>query len=387
MRGELVQDVGPAEELRGAWDDLAVSSARPYSSPSWLLAWWRPAAPAGALLRVAAAFDGDELVGVAPFFALPAHGGLTRYRLLAAGASAHVEPLARAGRERQAGIVLAGTLAAATPRPDILRLEGVPATSPWPDLLAHNWPGRSRPWCHEEATTPAPAISLEGRTFAAWFGSKSRNFRQQMRRGRRQLEERGAVFRLASNEEELQRDLRAFSGLHRSRWSPRGGSGVLTTGVERMLADAGRELVSAGRLRVWSVDVDGLTIASTIFLAAGGEVGYWLGGFDEAWAAQRPSLQAILAAVEDAFERGERRFDLGPGAADYKYRFADGDEILSSVALVPQGPAQSRARTSVLSSAASRTIRREVAARLSPEQKELLKRLGRRARSAMPAPP
>jgi hypothetical protein len=61
----------------------------------------------------------------------------------------------------------------------------------------------------------------------------------------------------------------------------RGGSGVLSRRVERMLEAASVDLVTDLRLRLWTLELSGTTISAQIFLAGGGEVSYWLGGFDE----------------------------------------------------------------------------------------------------------
>jgi CelD/BcsL family acetyltransferase involved in cellulose biosynthesis len=69
LRGELIDELGAAEQIRDEWDALAVARGRPFCSPAWMLAWWRHAAPPSALLRIAAVRQNGRLVGVAPFFA------------------------------------------------------------------------------------------------------------------------------------------------------------------------------------------------------------------------------------------------------------------------------------------------------------------------------
>ena len=64
---------------------------------------------------------------------------------------------------------------------------------------------------------------------------------------------------------------------------------------------------------------------------------YWLGGFDERWAACKPSLQVLAGAVQDGIEHGDRVLELGPGGQDYKYRLADGDGELEWLSLRPAG--------------------------------------------------
>jgi CelD/BcsL family acetyltransferase involved in cellulose biosynthesis len=166
--------------------------------------------------------------------------------------------------------------------------------------------------------------------------TKSPNFRQQMRRDRRRLDRRGAVFRMATVNE-LDRDLRYFAQLHYGRWDSRGGSDVLDHRIEAMLRSAARELLLSDRFRLWSLDIDGETISSHAFMEAGGELAYWLGGFDPSWASYKPSLQVILAAIEHAWQTGARRLDLGDGGETYKYRFAEQEDTLQRVILVPPG--------------------------------------------------
>jgi CelD/BcsL family acetyltransferase involved in cellulose biosynthesis len=150
--------------------------------------------------------------------------------------------------------------------------------------------------------------------------------------------------------------------LHRSRWSGRGGSRVLDGGVMEMLRDAGQQLVDQGRFRLCAIAVDGSSISSNLFLQAGGEVAYWLGGFDDRWAVQQPSMVSILAALEHAWQAGDRRMDLGWGGAPYKYRFADGDYSLEWWTLVPQGRRYVRTRAALMPKHAAREINRRLPA-------------------------
>ena len=322
-----------------------------------MLAWLRHAAPAGALLRTVAVYDGDALVGIAPLWAEARRRG-ARYRLLAAGTAARLEPLARPGLEREVGAACAEVLARTSPRPATLSFEQVPPGSPWPQLLAAAWPGGPAALVSRAAAVPAPAARLDRESFEGWLGSKSSNFRQQVRRTRRKLDAAGARFRLSGSGEELARDLESFAALHHARWRGRGGSAALTPAVERMLSDAGRELLPLGRFCLWSLEVDGTTISSQLFVAAGGELAYWLGGFDESWASHRPALQTLVVAIEDALGRGYERADLGPGGQDYKYRLADEEESLEFLDVVPPGPAYPLVRLELAGRRAARGVRR-----------------------------
>lgn len=317
-----------------AWDALAVATQRPYCAPAWMLAWWRHAAPATAGLRVVLVFDGTELVGLGPFFFESRRGRAPRHRVLAAGTSHRVEPLALPGRERDVARQIAEALAHSRPRPRILAFESVDAAAGWTSLIADAWPGRPA-WRTRDWSGPAPTLALDG-AFSDWLASKSRNFRDQAKRLRRRLEARGATFRVTADPSELPADIAAFAQLHHARWRSRGGSKALDCGVERMLVEAGRDLLGQGRFRVVVIDGPDGPISAHVFLAAGGEVTYWNGGFDEDWASEQPAMRALVAAIEDAFGRGDRRLDFGGGTERYKYRMADGEDLLESTLVVPR---------------------------------------------------
>lgn len=365
---ELITDLAGLERIRTGWDSLAEQLGRPFSSPAWTLAWWRHARPPGAELRVIAVLDGDEVSAVAPFFV-----DRRRYRLLASDASLGVEPLAAPGTEREAFELTAAALAGAQPRPDIVELAGIRSGSAWPRLLRETWPGRL-PRLHRERSMPLPVLEPGGRTYEEWFASKSSSFRQQTQRLRRRLVEQGGQFRLADGEESLVRGLEAFATLHHGRWSSRGGSGVLTPGVEAMLPDAARELAGEGRFRLWLTEVDGQVIGADVWLAAGGEVSWWLGGFDDAWGHLKVSLLSMLAAIEDAFDRGDRWIDLGPGRVDPKTRVAESEDALDHYLLLPAGPRRPLVAASLLPG----RLRGAAGRRLPPQAKVRLRRLLRR---------
>ncbi|HEX2050105.1 MAG TPA: GNAT family N-acetyltransferase [Actinomycetota bacterium] len=324
-RAVVVTDEGAARRYAAGWDALAVAASNPYCSPAWMLAWWRRVAPARCDLRVVVALDGDEVVGVAPLFADRRLRGATRLRILGAGTSARVDLVAGAGREDDVARALAPALARTRPQPHAIVLEGIPATSPWPSLLAARWPGPAR--VRVEYSKASPVMRIDG-SFDAWFAAHSRNFRKKLGLRRRRLAERGARYVMARDAGGARRALDAFVALHAARWAPHGGSYVMRPGVEEMLRDVAHELVPSGRMRLWTTEVGDDVVSSQVFVAAGEELSWWLGGYDAAWAEMQPSLVTLLAALEHAFDAGDRRLDFGTGDQAFKYRFADGDVTL-----------------------------------------------------------
>ena len=333
---ELIDDVGALERHRPAWDELAVELSRPYCAPAWMLAWWHHAAPSSARLRVIVAREGDELVGIAPFYADRWGAGLRRYSFLAADSCWRVEPLARAEDRERVAEVIAAKLCAARPVPDLLRFHHLPADSAWPQLIARHWPSRLFPRIERDSSLPSPTVMLEADDIDAWLNSKSRNMRSQLRRKRRRLEQAGAMIS-SSAPADIEGDIQTFFALHYGRWEKRGGSWMNGRGLERAVTEAARELVPVGRFRLTAVKVDGAMIGVSVVIAAGEEAGYWMGAFDEEWLRYSPGLIAVVASVEDGLHRAERRFDLGPGPESYKSRLADHEDRLDDLRLLPVG--------------------------------------------------
>jgi hypothetical protein len=187
-----------------------------------MLGWWREGRSGSAKLRVVLVLEGDRLVGVGPFFAQIGIG-LTELRLLGAGFSHRIGPLAMAGEERRVAAAMAEALATLKPRPASIVFEGIDARDPWPELLADAWPGR-QPRLRTDAVMEAPVIHLDG-SDEAWLERRTRNFRKLARRTARRLEEADVVSRIGSDEAAI----KDFLQLHHRRWEERGGGRTSTT--------------------------------------------------------------------------------------------------------------------------------------------------------------
>ena len=116
--------------------------------------------------------------------------------------------------------------------------------------------------------------------------------------------------------------------LHASRWEGRGKSNLARPAVQAFLSEAAAAL-GPDRLRLWAAEINGEPISIQLFIAAGGEIKYWNGGWDEAHADLKPSMLTISAALQDSIARGQQRLDLGAGTHPYKMRFADGEDPLT----------------------------------------------------------
>ena len=364
--------------LPPAWDELACACRLPYGTPAWMLAWWRHLAPPQAQLRVVTVNHGEELVGLAGMYIAPEGAGSRHVRLLGARyGGTPLGPLAQPGSEPEVARAIGSYLDSMRPAPHGFHLDGIPVDSPWPALIADAWGGH--PLIQQLAQRPTPTVRTGGMTFDEWMASKSKNFRQEMRRKRRQLDDQGAVFRISTTLEEVDRDLDSFLRLHESRWEWRGGSGRLRPRTKEFLSDLARQLLPLGRFRLWSIDVEGASISTHLFVAGGGRANYWLGGFDDAWARYSPAMVALLAAIEHAIDEGDTEIGLGAGRQAYKSRFTGEAEQLEWLTTVP---VRSFGSPRVWAGVVPELVTRGASNRLSPANKERLKSLTGRSKKS-----
>ena len=376
LTAELIDDPSGLEPWVGAWDQLAVELSSPCSSPHWMLPWWRHAVTGRAELRSVVVREGDSLVGLAPYFVQLGRAGLAEYRVLSAGAAHRIGPLAKPGREREVAEAIASAMASARPSPSSFIFEGINQGSAWPSLVRDAWPGGFGSHLRTGVVMEAPTLTLTEPDFDTWFAGRSSNFRQQMRRKGRQMEQRGGRIRMATTQEEASRDLEAMFVQHRERWEERGEPGLDQEGNRGPHARGRSRLLPMERARLWTIEADGKPVCVQYFTVAGGELTYWGGGFDPEWEDLQPAQQVILAAVEDAFARGEHRIDFGGGNQRYKGRFANGDDPIAWISI--SATAATRLRAAQLLPKQMRFAARGPARRLPEEHQERLKRLLRR---------
>lgn len=357
-----------APHLQG-WEALAVACGRPFCLPGWMLAWWREADEPNGRLRIVLVFDGEELIGVGPFFASPTYG-LIEMRLLGAGFSHRIGPLAKPGDEQRVAEALAAALAELEPRPASVVFEGVDLGDDWPGLIARAWPG-SRPRIRHDATMDAPMIALEG-DYEAWLGQRSKNFRKGNRRRANRLEEAGVRGRTASDSGAIE----ALLSLHHARWRERGGSGV-DAGAERVLRAAAAELTEGGLLEIVLLEGPDGPVSAELMVRAGRAATLWSGGFDPAWASLAPGTNSILAALREAAGRGVESVDLGGGSDEYKRKLADENKPIAWRTLYPRGWRHPLIRLRFAPKHTRQALRR-LAQRLPDPAQQRIRRLARR---------
>lgn len=369
----LVSDIEALEALAEPWRALAHACSCPGALPAWQIAWWRHVIPEDAQLRAVVVFESECLIGLAPFYFGP--GRRVDYRLLGADLNHRLTPLALPGREKEIASLVAETLAQARPRPDLVTFEAIDAASPWPDAVRESWPGRFRPWRYTSSRHPGAVIRLEGLNYASWLGSRSKRLRAEIRRSAQEVEQVEGRMLSVVDEAGAKRALEQFAHFHAARWEHSGtafGADVIAAISEAML-----ELLPRGEMRISTLDIQGDPVAVWIFLAAGGETTAFRTAYEARWSYLKPGQISLLASIDEAFEKGDRRVDFGAGADNYKLRFANDDDPFMWTGLVPRNARYPLTRLRLAPDQACWTARR-LAHHLPPEQRKRIKRFLRR---------
>lgn len=335
---EMLVDEAALAPILTEWGALADLASAPTCHPAWMLAWWRHLAPASAELRVIVVRDGEDPIGVLPFYADRADGGGRRLRLLAGELSSSVSPLARPDRVWDVAAATAELLAAKDHRPDAIQMAPTPGFSPWNVALRESWPGPMRPFAFRRDLVPAPTISFHG-SYEDWLRGRSSNFRKNARRLRKKFAAAGGEYRFATAAT-VEADIATLIDLHRMRWEnidhP---SHWLVHGesLGAFLGDVAGGLLATEGFRLILVELDGTAIGAELAIAAGSDSDSVNIGWDESYKHLAPATLTLLRLIEDGYERGERRLHLGYGRVEYKMSFANGQDAVATDLLLPPG--------------------------------------------------
>lgn len=277
-----------AESQRNDWTKLAARALTPagLNAPEFLNPLFKNLPGA----ELATVHGGGDLVMV-----LPVKRRLLPFPLL----TNWVTPLSASGLPHLDRHLGAAALAAflRDERAPVM-LTGVPADGPFWDTLAAAAPRLAILDRWQRA-----ALRLSG-TFETWFNSNfERKRRKEYRRLRTRLSEQG---RLESRRLEPGVDVkpwvRDLLDIEAAGWKGKRGTSLNAAApVAAAFAEAAQDLHNAGKLRFWSLILEGRTIATMFAIVEGSSA--WLGkiAYDEAFAKFSPGVLLILDATEALF--------------------------------------------------------------------------------------
>jgi CelD/BcsL family acetyltransferase involved in cellulose biosynthesis len=314
LRLEPLQGI---DEARPEWAALAAAAENPFASPEWCELWLRHiGVDVDAHLFAARRQDGTP-AAIAPLVVTRGRH-VRKARFLGFGPSNELGPLAA---DSESGTwALRESLAATRREWDVFLGEHLPG---------EGWAGRLGATFVERK--PDPFVRGEWSSWDDYLGTRSSNFRQELRRKERRLGERGLAFRELGEAAELDGALDVLFELHRARWGDEASRWF--AGREAFQREFAQVALERGWLRVSVMELEGTPVAAYHGFRYGGAEWSYQFGRDPAVDAGSVGLIITAHAVRRSIEEGATTFRLGPGGQQYKLRFATGDDGLETVGL------------------------------------------------------
>lgn len=333
-----VSVIGDPEALTGLrteWQQLhAASGADLFLSWDWLVPWWRHLADGRQLFVMVARDEDGVMRGLLALSLETARVGFRRLRRLRflgddRVGSDYLDALVEPGWNRAVIRAFAATLDARRNDWDLLELRDMDEHSTTPqqllDALGNGFDMRS------EAGLLCPVQEFAPELSVADFMSRTSRFKNYTRRRKWLERQPGFRIEVCRDERTLQPALDHFFRLHRLRWHEDGGSsGIVGDCVEAFHRDAMARLMAAGQLRLYTLWVDGLAVASVYALIHGQTFYYYQAGMDPAWRSRSVGLVLVGETFVDAIRSGLTRYDFLRGEEAYKSDWVDGSRRLMS---------------------------------------------------------
>jgi CelD/BcsL family acetyltransferase involved in cellulose biosynthesis len=338
LTATVLRTLTKQEEIEGIedeWRRLAELRGNAFITPEWFRCWLDHYGETQEPLVVALGRQGKGLTGVLPL-TFSRSGRPRACRIAGANLGDRFHPACRVDDEVEVAAA-AGAALGDAPRPwGTVALEKVDLTEPWVDALAQ---ATGRRLLRLERTRDSlPMIDLSAHSgWDAYLATRSSNFRQQVRRfTRRARRDHSMRLRLTEDRAEVPSDIAKCFELHDLRHA--GASSLRGPAARAFHADFAAAALERGWLRLWFLELDGVSVASWYGWRLGGRYAYYNGGFDPAWSEARPGLILMAAVIEAAFAEGATEFDLLLGDESYKSRFAERSPTVSDVTLARAFP-------------------------------------------------
>ncbi|MEA2432063.1 MAG: hypothetical protein QOI19_2536 [Thermoleophilaceae bacterium] len=319
-----LEPIDDLASVRQDWTALAERAGNLFATWEWADAWWRVYGD-DRPLYVTGCRDADgRLVAVLPLY-LSRPRPLRTLRFLGHGPADQLGPVCAPEDRPAVAEALKRLLTDGLGGWDLLLAERLAPAEGWSGALG----GRI---VHREES---PTLLIAGRSFEEFLASRSKNFREQVRRRERKLRREHEVELRLTEADRLEADLDTLFRLHAARWTE-GESSALAGARERFHRDFARRALERGWLRLWVLEIDGAPRAAWYGFRFAQMDWYYQSGRDPEWERQSVGFVLLSHTIRQAFDDGMTEYRLLRGGEEYKGRFASDDPGLETVAL-PRG--------------------------------------------------
>lgn len=310
--------------IREEWTALAEQAGNLFATWEWADAWWRVYGEDRELFVTACRDGAGRLFAVLPLY-LSRGRPIRTLRFLGHGPADQLGPVCAPEDRDLAARALQTMLRERRREWDLLLAERMPPAEGW-----HGRIGGSV--VHNE---DSPILETGGVGFDEFLASRSRNFREQVKRRDRKLRREHEVDIRLADADTLDADLDTLFGLHEARWEEE--SEALAGKRSEFHRRFARAALERGWLRLWVLEADGAPRAAWYGFRFAQMDWYYQSGRDPDWERQSVGFVLLSHTIRQAFDDGMREYKLLRGGEEYKGRFSSRDPGLETVAL-PRGP-------------------------------------------------
>lgn len=327
---EVLHSTEEFDALKTDWDELLDNSNQSvyFLRWSWNRLWWKTYAPLeGRLYLIVCYNQAGQLVGLAPLYwrraSTHAVPGLNEVLFLGTGTpittSEHLDLIARRGYEQQvAEVMVAKVLEDRSV--DRLWLSEIPITS---IVLPHF----RRAIGEHDLTLCNRSHYVDTRmSWKEFLGTLGSSTRARLARCTRRLSKLGnSEFRCVETNDELESVMDELVRLHQARWRSKGEPGSFALeSFEKFLKEAMCSSLADGRLRLWTLTLNGKTVAALLAFLDNGIAHYFQGGFDPKFARDSPGTVMFGLCIRACIETETiRQFNFMGGDAAYKAHWTE----------------------------------------------------------------
>ena len=306
------------DPLRHEWRQLAGDARSVFGTWEWASTWWRHFGGGRPLLATVSRSASGDALAIVPLY-LSFRGPLRIVRFVGYGPSDQLGPICAPAARPVAAQALRAALSGRAWRWDIFLGTQIPADEGWSGLIG------GKVLRHHAS----PVSRFDGASWNEFLSSRGGGLLKKLRYEERRLaREHELRYRLADDAERLQADLDTLFALHRAHWGE-GSEFAAQAAFHREFATCA---FARGWLRLWFLELDGRPVAAWYGLRFAGVECCYQAGRDPAW--DRSSVGFVLLAhsVKTAFEDRMVEYRFLRGGEGYKYRFANADPGLETIA-------------------------------------------------------
>lgn len=315
------------QTIGASWEELLANypQATTFSTPEWLMSWWRSFGKDQELL-VAGFFADSRLIALAPFsltlFRAARTIHLRQLRLMGDGSkdSDNLDLPVRPGFEDRFAASVLDFLESERNSWDFGELNTLPPQSPGANALRQLL-GRKK-WVAIEKQIPASAIALPA-TWEEYLQGLSAKERGKIAYYSKRLEKKyQARFYKCASDSELPLCLEALFNLHQKRWQSTGQPGSFESAARRQFYfDVGRLLLAQGLLEFWLLELNGKAAAAQFGFRFRNTVSQLQEGYDREYSTDSVGYLLRARVIQELIAQGVRTYDFLGGEPGYKAKW------------------------------------------------------------------